>query len=273
MAYCSCTGKVTNPKPLCDGCIRANKIIVGCGQGLLPCGGTTIINLNTYNNNPAGTVYSLIPGGYAAGDFTAASITSAGVLSVTAGSNYEPHGLHEIKYRVDKGTNTDFESIWLCFDSPCNTGCVKCNTCTGECYGTPTVSEATVACGGADYIYDATTGLNIASCDGTTTWTVTAPTAISPVINSAGLITYDITEFAVPGTTYRITWKGVCSLYGMEVTGYIDVTIPNLCIGADPCAANQECDKCTGLCVDKESDMSASGSAIGSSDSVSVTIT
>lgn len=271
MAYCFCTGRVSNPKPLCNGCIRANKIIVGCGQGLKPCGDTTTINLNTYNGNPSDAIYSLIAGGYASVDFSAASITAAGILSVTTGNNYTPHGIHEIKYMVTKGKNKDFESIWLCFDSPCTGGCTTCNVCTGECYGVPATGSQTATCGEVDKTYNAATGLNTGSCDGTTTWTAVFPAALSGVISNAGLITYDITGFAVPGQTYRITWKAVCSLYGMETTGFIDVTVQDLCVGVT-CGANQECDKCTGLCNDRISDMAADGSAISSQASFTVTI-
>lgn len=232
----------------------------------MPCGGTTTVNLNSYNHNSSDAVYSLIPNGYDTGDFSAASITEAGVLSITAGTNYEPHGLHEIQYMVSKenGKYKDFESVWFCFDSPCTTGCTKCNTCSGECYGTPDQASVTVSCGDSGLTYDATTGLNTGSCDGTTVWTVTAPDAISPIISDSGMITYGINDIAVPGQTYSMAWKGVCSLYGMEVSGTLDVLVENKCIGVT-CGGDQVCRPCTGDCEDLESDQGANGSAITSS--------
>lgn len=267
MAYCYCTARVSNPKTkTCSDCLIANKIIIGCGQGLKPCGDTTTINLNNYNHNPADAVYSLKPGGYSSGDFTAVSLTAAGVLSVTTGNNYTPHGLHVIEYIVTKGKYKDFESVEICFDSPCLTGCTYCNTCSGECYGTPAEASATIACSETGKTYNAATGLNIASCDGSNTWTVEAPEAITAIISSSGLITYDATSLALPGVEYTIKWKVTCSLYGTSASGELKVLIEDKCIGVD-CASNEECNKCTGLCVEKESDMdvTSNSNAFGTS--------
>lgn len=252
---CYCTARVSNPKPkTCTDCLIANKIIVGCNQEIYPCGTTKSVNLAAYNGNPSDTVYSLQSNPYSTGDFTSASITSAGVLTFTTGENYTPHGLHEIKYMVSKGKFKDFESVWICFDSPCEDGCTNCNTCSGECYGAGEDVEAVAECAETGKTFNAATGLNIASCDGTNTWTVEAPSAISAIIDSNGLITYDITSLAVPGTEYTIDWKVKCSLYNMEASGKLIVLVENKCIGVT-CASNEECNKCTGDCEEKESDM------------------
>jgi len=239
----------------------ANDQIVGCGQGLLPCGGTTTINLNTINNNPSDAIYSLKTNGYSAGDFSAVSITAAGVVSLTTGNNYTPHGLHEIHYVVTKGSYKNFGILKVCFDSPCDEGCAKCNTCEGTCYGTPALVEVTVDCMATGQTHNAATGLNIASCDGTNTWTVAAPAAISVTINNAGLVSYDLTSDALPGIIYRITWKVVCSLYGMETTGNIDVTVEDKCANV-LCEAGYTCNKCTGDCEENNSDLSTTGGTV-----------
>lgn len=72
------------------------------------------------------------------------------------------------------------------------------------------------------------------------------------------------------GVPYRISWKAVCSLYGMEVSGTLDVTIEDLCVGVTCEDTSQECNKCSGECEDKESDMEASGGGVTSQSSFTV---
>lgn len=253
--YCYCTATVSNPKPKsCTDCLIANRVIVGCNQQIYPCGTTKSVALNDYNHNPSDAVYSLQPNAYSTGDFTTVSITAGGIVTFTTGENYTPHGLHIIKYRVDRGNYTDFGTLEICFDSPCQTGCNNCNTCSGECYGTAEEASATIDCSSTGNTFNAATGLNIASCDGSNTWTVEAPAQISAIISNSGVITYDATSAALPGVEYTINWKVACSLYGMVTTGKLKVMIDDKCVGVT-CDSGKSCVKCTGLCVDIESDM------------------
>lgn len=274
MRYCYCNVRVSNPQTrTCGDCLIANDQIVGCGQGLLPCGGTTTINLNTLNHNPSDAVYSLKTNGYSTDDFSSVSISSAGVVTIVTGSNnYTPHGLHDIEYQVVRGEYKNFGLLRVCFDNPCDEGCAKCNTCEGTCYGPNKTASATVDCMATGQTYNAATDLNLASCDGTSTWTVAAPAEVSVSINNSGLISYDMTSDALPGITYRITWKVACSLYGMETTGSLDVTVEDKCANV-LCEVGYTCNKCTGECEENQSDLRTSGgTVVGAGASFGVTV-
>lgn len=260
---CYCSAKVSNPKPkTCTDCLIANKIIVGCGQGLKPCGDSTTINLNTYNHNPSDAVYKLSLNPYSSADFSEVTLTEAGVLTVTTGTAYTAYGLHVIKYEVTRGKYKDFGTIEICFDNPCEDGCSNCNTCSGECYGSTDDVSVTIDCSATGNTYNAATGLNLASCDGSNTWTVESDDEITATINSAGLITYDATSLALPGVEYEITWKVTCSLYGMTESGKVKVLIEDKCIGVT-CDPGQTCNKCTGECETPESNMGLITTAFG----------
>jgi hypothetical protein len=265
MSYCFCRAKVSGPrKEVCDGCIVANKQIVGCNQGLLPCGGQTIIDLNEINGNASDVVYSLIPGGYSTDDFSAVSLSADGKLNITTGSAYTAHGLHEIAYQVTRGKNKDHNVVQICFDNPCDDECAKCNTCSGECYGTPEVGEIDMDCSETGATFDAAADLNMSSCDGTSTWSLTkVPDELAVIINSSGVITIDTTSAAVPDETYEIEWQVSCSKYGMTQKGTVEVTINNKCVEVE-CDSDEVCDKCTGNCVEVTSDMEVNKNGFGS---------
>lgn len=267
---CYCTARVSNPKPrTCTDCLIAQKIIVGCGQGLKPCGDTTTINLNTYNLNPADAIYSLSQNPFSLSDFATVTITAAGALTVTTGTNYTPHGLHVIKYEVVRGKYKDFGTVEICFDDPCEAGCSKCNTCSGECYGSADEVSATIDCSSTGNTHNAATGLNLASCDGSNTWSVVTDPELSAIISNAGLITYDATSLALPGVEYTITWTVTCSLYGMTTSGTLKVMIDDKCVGVT-CGAGEVCNKCTGICEDIQSDMDITGGAFAAGGSGSM---
>lgn len=259
MKYCTCTGTITSSsQSTCDGCLVAHKIIVGCGQGLKPCGGeegTTIIDLKDYNKNPAGAVYSLKPGGYDTSAYSSVTLTSAGILTIVTGSdNFSPHTVHPIEYIVTKDKMKTFGEISFCFDSPCGSGCTTCNTCTGECYGASTPGAATVPCGSIGNTFDVTSGLNLESCDETNTFSLTAPDQVSATIDENGVITYDLANGLVAGAKYRVNWTLECSKYGMTVSGFLDITVADQCEDVE-CDPGSQCNNCTGECEELESGM------------------
>lgn len=276
MKYCYCTAVISGSTPkVCDDCLVAHKIIVGCGQGLMPCGDTTTIDLNDYNKNPSDAVYSLYK--YNTDAFGTVTISSAGVVSIeTDAEDLSPSQstLYEIEYMVVKGKYKTFGVLQVCIDDPCDAGCDKCNTCSGECYGTPDPGEEDADCGSIGNTFNAAAGLDLESCDGTNTWTAVFPEGLTGSISNVGLITYDVNndvEFEEP---YRITWEVSCSKYGMKATGYLDVTINDKCVGI-VCDEGFECNQCDGECIEKESDLGVTGtgsSAVGSQSGGGITI-
>lgn len=276
MGYCYCTAIIGgSTSSVCDGCLIAHKLIMGCGQDLEPCGDVKQVNLADYNKNPAGSVYSIRK--FDSEAFASVTTTSAGVVSITPTSDdfeYSPGVLYEIEYQVTKGKYKTYGVIQVCMDNPCNSGCTKCNTCTGDCYGTPDPGEIIADCGSIGNTFNAANGLDIASCDGTNTWAVVFPDGLTGSINNAGLITFDVNndvEFEEP---YRINWTLTCSKYGMTVSGYVDVTIDDKCINII-CDEGLECNQCDGQCIEKESDLgvTATGNnAVGSQAGGGITI-
>lgn len=267
MRYCFCTATIFNdgspPATPCDGCLIAKTLIVGCGQGLAPCGGTTDIDLNALLNNPTDVVYSIKAGGYDPLEFASVSITAAGVLSVATGSVWVPHALQHIDYVVKQGKYKNYGRISFCFDNPCDEACGEnCNTCNGTCYGTSSVTTDGADCGSSANTISIAAGLTLGACDGTSTYAVTVPDGISATIDAAGLITYDVDNGVLPLGVYRINWTLTCSLYGMITSGYVDVTITDLCDGVT-CGAGQKCNPCTGVCDTLTSDLGGEKVGIG----------
>lgn len=277
MRYCFCSARISGPpQTTCDDCLIANKIIVGCGQGLLPCGGedgTTVIDLNALNKNGSDVVYSLKTNGYSSDDFESVAITSAGVVTLLTGEAYESHGLHPIQYMVTKGKYKNYGTLLVCFDSPCEDECGDtCNTCSGECYGTIADQEMTLDCNESGATLNIGTLLNLAACDGTNTFTMAVPSELAASVSSVGLVTVEATSLALPGETYTIDWDLSCSKYGLTSSGKINVYIDDKCIGVTCEESNQVCNKCTGVCEEMTSDLSITKTGVGISSSGGVVI-
>jgi hypothetical protein len=269
--YCICVGSISTPKkPNCANCVVANEIYFGCGQGLVPCGGNTTVDLKTYNpTNPVGTVYAIIKRDEVA--FTAASINGSGVLSVTTGEQYNKDLMFGVMYSATYEGKTDLGIVSFCFDNPCETGCTKCNWCDGDCY-TSVDYERTVECGETGTISIPTLVADVTACDGTNTYEVKSDSASlgTLTVNGAGLISYGMSTPAAVGD-HIIEYDIFCSKYGMTISGTIKLTVEDLCAGVEV-DDNEYCDPCTGDIEELESDMSGAASGSASSGSSGTTI-
>ena len=254
MAYCFCRPTIYNPpaKP-CDGCLQAHTIVVGCGQGLMPCGDNTSIELDVLNKNGAEAVYSLKSGGYNNTEFESVTISASGLLEVVTACIWEAHKVYDIWYTVTKGNLKNYGKVSFCMDNPCDEGCTNCNWDTGNCYGEGRRITFLKPCGALNQIYNATMGLSLYACDGTTSWTVQADTGVNATI-AGGFITYSINNDVVIGKKYRVSWTASCSKYNMTTSGYFDLEIEDLCTGVT-CSNGQHCEPCTGNCEENTSDL------------------
>lgn len=260
--YCFCTGTIVSPPPSsgCPDCLQAKKILIGCGQGLKPCGNTTSINLEEYNNNVMDVTYSLYQQDIG---LESATISPEGLLEIETGDTWHRGKTYDIVYRVqetEKGLMR-YETVTVCVDNPCNTGCADCNKCTGECFNL-TDKNLTVNCGVVGATINITTGANIAACSGTITYSIVSTTpGLSATISNAGLVTYSTSAGLAAGHKGQIVYKLSC-IDGLEGIGVINITIPDLCANVS-CGAGEKCDPCTGLCVNATSDLGATQSGVG----------
>lgn len=280
MGYCHCTAIVvyggggSTPPSDCDGCLVAKKLAVGCGQGLVACGSSTDIDVDAKNNNPDSAVYSVTS--YDTNAFDSVTMSPEGILSVsTAEIAYESGKTYRVNYKVVNGKYSNFGWVDFCFDNPCDDGCAgKCEPCSGTCWPEIGPFDEEMTCNEADHVVDIYAGLTFGDyCTGGNdsvviteipdefSWTYEDfdSTEGSPQI----LLTSDAT--VVPNKTYVIKGTLSCDNTGITRDFSINVTITDLCEGVS-CGPGQECDKCTGLCVDLESDLLVDKSGFAAGD-------
>lgn len=77
----------------------------------------------------------------------------------------------------------------------------------------------------------------------------------SVVITSNGVLTYTLSDQAVPGVYYSIVYRARCDNEQVGGYGVIQTTPKDLCLASN-CTISQTCDKCTGDCVNIAVDLS-----------------
>lgn len=132
-----------------------------------------------------------------------------------------------------------------------------------DCFGAPSYlvscNEGLIPCGGVGSV-DTLEDFDSTLCDGPLTFSITdhSEELINVTIDSSGVISFETAEAYYRESLYTITYRIDCESKGVAAFGQISLCVQDLCAGVT-CNEAQECEKCTGNCIDKVSDLSIGG--------------
>ena len=88
------------------------------------------------------------------------------------------------------------------------------------------------------------------------------PAFSSVTLSSNGVMDITLGNNFNPNETYTIYYSVDCPCSILSASATVKVCFKDICLGVD-CPSNQECDKCTGTCVDKQSDLDIDNGSVG----------
>jgi hypothetical protein len=273
---CSCViyGPPVPPKPNCSNCFGYPNLIV------LPADSVTA----NFQNGSVDLLEKM-PSGYIADNllFTLSSngkgvkdlLITDNILSFTSVPELPINKYASVNIKVkDVVKNTSvFFNVKIGFKNLCvDVNCATCNPDTGLCL-TAVNKDINSTCG-ASSTSDMKVGSVLTGCTGgTLTYNVVSyPSSItSATISSLGVLAYSISSAPIFGIPLPIKYEIHCSFWGLVSTGFLNITIPDLCIGVEYDSLTEVCDKCTGTVTDMETDLEITKSGVGFKNSGGVT--
>lgn len=262
---CSQSQFVPIPPNPCEGCLQVHGIKVLCSDGPLPCSvdntvDTSLVNDVSECDCGEAVEYSIVS--FDDVGLANVSIDSNGVISFDTTDYYEYRREYKIVYKVNCPCNllSATGTVYICMKNPCDdSGINGCHPCDGTLI---TVNDFTKD---ANYIaagctaQDVTVSLDsndYSACDlGDSEVSLSYSDSIFKDVRIVGnSVVFKLTTDAKVGFKYKLQYLVECPSYGVSKVGEIIVTVVDPCVGAG-CTDSQECDPCTGDCVDNTYDL------------------
>lgn len=274
MARCTCV-VVGNPNPptSCNGCLHFPSLIVLASDptAVVACGGEGSVNLLQYATTSGCSTADLQFQISSHSDGVTDLLITDGILSFTGVPELDINEYASVNIKVScpsKSLATYF-NIQIGFKNECiDVVCASCNPCTGLCLTAATVNINST-CGASSTSNVAAASVLTGCTGGTLTYNIVSkPASITAAtISSLGVISYSISATPLFGVVLPIKYEIHCSLWGLVSTGYLNITIPDLCIGEEWDDTIEECNKCTGEITDREADLFIDKFGVGFKDS------
>lgn len=256
-----------NPPTSCKGCLRLPSLLVLPENSVSACNEEGNVNLLEHAGDTACSISDLV---FSVSSHSKGvkdlSITD-GILTFTSVPELSLNTSAQIRIAAScpsKKTATFF-TITIVFKNECvDKTCISCNPCTGNCL-TAVTKNITSTCG-ASSTSDMKAESVLTGCTGgaLTYKILSKPASITAAtISNLGVISYSISSAPVFGIVLPIKYEITCSLFGLKSVGYLNITIPDLCIGETWDDATEKCISCTGDIVDKEADLEVNKSGVG----------
>ena len=273
---CTCViyGPPVNPPDSCPSCFAYPNLMVLMEDSVTACGEDGSVDLleqkpSSYSDDDL--LFTVSSHGKGVTDV----LITENIMSFTSVPELPVNQYANVNVKVKKISTGEsrFINIKIGQKNECvNSTCATCNPCTGNCL-TAVTKNINSTCG-ASSTSDMKVGSVLTGCTGgTLTYEIMSkPSSItSATISSLGILSYSISSAPVFGIPLPIKYEIHCSFWGLVSTGFLNITIPDLCIGVEYDSLTEVCNKCTGAVTDMETDLEISKSGVGFKNSGGVT--
>jgi hypothetical protein len=147
---------------------------------------------------------------------------------------------------------------------PCScTGCTDCSSTSNQCPDNASClmvsdvtlfSDTSILPCGSSFSVAVGAASDLSVCDTTVNWGIVSydADAFSSVsVNSSGVVSGTTTTAAQLNTFYKIVGKAICTETLLSSYFTVKISVRNACLDVASCPDGQECDKCSGTCLDE----------------------